>query len=157
MLEYEHCCIRRSAAVKGIKYYDLAIRLFAYEVLNHNADSDCETGADRWADIAGMLAPQREIDRIIADVESGAIASSSELISVLRSVHKDYNTNAASYLHNLLQQEGGNMFVNLDYWLSEAEEAHALWLRMVRTDAEHEFQLGDVDESALREFMDKVK
>lgn len=157
VLEYEHCCIRRSAAVKGIKYYDLAIRIFAYEVLNHNADSDCETGADRWADIAGMLAPQREIDRIIADVESGAIASSSELISVLRSVHKDYNTNAASYLHNLLQQEGGNMFVNLDYWLSEAEEAHALWLRMVRTDAEHEFQLGDVDESALREFMDKVK
>lgn len=157
VLEYENCRIRRTAAVKGIKYYDLAIRLFAYEVLNNNADSDSETGADRWVDIAGMLAPSREIERILADVESGAIASGDELISVLRAVHKDYSTNAASYLRYLLQQEGGHMFIDLDYWMAEAEEAHALWLRMVRTDAEHEFQLGDVDETSLHEFIEKVK
>lgn len=157
VLCYENCHIRREAAAKGIQYYDLAIRLFAYEMLNTNRDGGNETGADEWLDLAGMLAPRREVERILADVESGALVSTDELLMVLEQVHKDYASNAADYLQLLLQQQGGTMFVDLDHWLSEAEQAHELWLKMVRADAEHEFQLGDVDEETLRDFLQTVE
>ncbi len=154
---YEGCQMRRSAVVKGIQYYDLAIRLFVYEMMNKSNDSGNEAGADEWVDLAGMLAPKREVDRIVADVESGNISTSDELLMVLNQVHADYRANAADYLQSLLQQLSQSMFVEMDNWLAEAEQANRLWLRMVRDDAEHEFQLGDVSEADLREFLEGVK
>ena len=35
--------------------------------------------------------------------------------------------------------------------------AYEEWLNMIREDAEREFQMGDVDESQLSDFLDKVK
>lgn len=155
-LNYEGCTIRRSAAVNGIRYYDLAIRLFVYEMMNTNTDSDTAAATDRWLDLSGMLAPEKDIQRIVDDVETGEIASTDELLMVLRQVDANYKANAADYLQSLLQQQGDNMFVDNDHWLAEAEQAHQEWLDMVREDAEREFQLGDVDEDFLREFLKKV-
>ena len=157
VFEYERCSIRREAAAKGIQYYDLAIRLFVYEVMNSNFDGGNETGADEWLDLAGMLAPRREVERIVQDVETGAIDSTEALLEVLGQVHRDYGSNAADYMQQMLQQLAGNMFVDQDHWMAEAEQAHELWLTMVRKDAEHEFELGDVDEDSLREFLESVK
>ncbi len=156
-LEYEHCLIRRSAAVRGIRYYDLAVRLFIHGVLAASPGEGNEAGADRWLDVAGMLAPEREVERIVGDVRTGAIGSTDELQVVLRQVHADYAANAYDYAQALMQQLGGSVFVDLDRWMAEAEEAHARWLRMVRDDAEREFQLGDVSEEALREFLRNVE
>ena len=44
-----------------------------------------------------------------------------------------------------------------DHWMREAEEAYALWLKMVRDDAEKEFQMGNVEDQQLRDFLEKVK
>jgi len=41
--------------------------------------------------------------------------------------------------------------------MREAEEAYALWLKMVRDDAEKEFQMGNVEDQQLRDFLEKVK
>lgn len=157
VLEYERCKIRRTAAVKGIQYYDLAIRLFVYEMMNSNQAAGNEVGNDRWLDLAGMLAPAREIERVLSEVQKGALATTEELMLVLGQIHADYAANAADYMQHLLQQLGGSMFVDLDHWLAEAEQAHDMWLKMVRDDAEHEFQLGDVSEEQLRDFLSSVK
>jgi len=151
--------VKRTAAVNGIQYYDLLTRLFVREMLNSVPDVDASEGAgtDEWVDLGGMLAPKREVDAVMADVESGAIASSDELLLVLSQVHGDYRQHAADYARTVMQQLDGTMFVDQDHWLAEAEQAHERWLRMVRDDAEREFQLGDVDEEFLRDFLTKVR
>ena len=156
-LQYEGCVIRRSHAVNGIRYYDLALRLFVYEVFNQDASADDTSGRGTWLDLNGLLAPQADIDRIVADVETGDISSTDELLMVLRDVDAEYKTNAAGYLNGVLQQESDNVFVDNDYWMKEAEEAHEQWIDMVRQDAEHEYQLGDVDEDFLRKFLKSVE
>jgi hypothetical protein len=156
-LQYEGCVIRRSHAVNGIRYYDLALRLFVYEVFNQDASADDTSGRGTWLDLNGLLAPQADIDRIVADVETGDISSTDELLMVLRDVDAEYKTNAAGYLNGVLQQESDNVFVDNDYWMKEAEEAHEQWIDMVRQDAEHEYQLGDVDEDFLRKFLKTIE
>ena len=156
-LQYEGCTIRRTHAVNGIRYYDLALRLFVYEMLNTNHDADRNADNDTWLDLSGLLAPKAEIDRIVDDVETGDISSSDELLMVLRDVDANYQASAADYLYTLLQQEGDNVFVDADYWMAEAEQAHEQWLDMVRQDAEREYQLGDVDEDFLRKFLKSVE
>ena len=56
-----------------------------------------------------------------------------------------------------MQNCGGNLFIDRDYWMREAEEAHALWLKMVKDDAEREYQMGDVEPDQLRDFLDTIK
>ncbi|MBQ2585445.1 MAG: DUF4954 family protein, partial [Bacteroidaceae bacterium] len=124
---------------------------------NSSHDSGNDAGADRWVDVCGLLAPQAEIQRIVDDVTSGAIGSTEELTLVLQQIHADYAANAYDYAQQLMQNLGGSMFIDMDFWLKEAEEAYESWLHMVRDDAEHEYQLGDVSEEALRDFLAKVK
>lgn len=159
VLEYEYkgCHIRRTSLVNGIQYYDLIIRLYLWQ---HFQTSDTEGGEKQsgtWLDLCGMLAPKVEIDRVIHDVRTGSIASIDELERILADIHADYRSNASAYAQFVMQHVGGNMFVDQDYWLAEAEKAHTQWLAMVRADAEKEYQMGDVDEVQLREFLEKVK
>lgn len=156
--EYKGCTIRHDALVKGLQYYDIIIRLFLYEYFaTGDAAENGEPQNGTWLDLCGMLAPKVEIDRIMQDVRSGSITTICELENILSEVHAAYKSHARTYAQFVMQHEGGNMFVDQDYWLKEAENAHAQWLQMVRTDAEHEYQLGDVEESQLREFIAKIK
>jgi hypothetical protein len=41
--------------------------------------------------------------------------------------------------------------------MQEAEEAYALWLKMVKDDAEKEYQMGDVEAEQLRDFLESIK
>lgn len=155
--EYKGCTIQHDALVKGLQYYDLIIRLFLYEYFTSNdAAENGEPQNGTWLDLCGMLAPKVEIDRIMQDVRSGSITTISELENILREIHAAYKSNARAYAQFVMQHEGGNMFVDQDYWLKEAEKAHAQWLQMVKTDAEREYQLGDVEEQQLRDFIAKI-
>ena len=75
---------------------------------------------------------------------------------ILHLIHRDYYRNSQSYALSLMQGQSDSLFVDTDYWRKEGEEAHALWLKMVRNDAEKEFELGDVEEKQLREFLEKI-
>jgi hypothetical protein len=155
--EYKGCTIRHDALVKGLQYYDIIIRLFLYEYFaTGDAAENGEPQNGTWLDLCGMLAPKVEIDRIMQDVRSGSITTISELENILREIHAAYKSNARAYAQFVMQHEGGNMFVDQDYWLKEAEKAHAQWLQMVKTDAEREYQLGDVEEQQLRDFIAKI-
>jgi hypothetical protein len=149
--------IRRVAAVRGVEYYDMAIRLFVREVLNTSFEDEGEMGADEWLDLGGMLAPRREIQRLVDDVAGGSVDTIDELELVLQQIHESYGPSAAAYARMLYQQLGGSIFFDQDYWLREAEDAYERWKHMVRLDAEREYDLGDVDEATLRDFIDKVE
>ncbi len=158
--EYGNCIIKKESILRGIRLYDIIIRLFIHNILKDStvpqSNTDVATCGE-WLDLSGMLTPKCEIDRLEADIESGAIGTTEEILSILRLIHRDYQRNATTYATALMQNESDSLFVDEDYWRKEGEEAHALWLNMVCKDAEKEYEMGDVEEQQLREFLEKVK
>ena len=104
-----------------------------------------------------MLAPKSEIDSVVRDIENGTIATAEDLKDILLQIHQDYKQQEQIYANFIMQNCGQSLFIDRDHWMREAEEAHALWLKMVKDDAEREFQMGDVEPDQLREFLEKIK
>ena len=154
---YGGCRIKRSALLKGIQYYELAIKLFLYHCFQDNTAETNEANGGRWVDMMGMLAPQSELESVARDIERGSISTASELCDILQQIHLHYKQYEQTYANSIMQQQGSNLFIDRDHWFREAEEAHALWLKMVKDDAEKEFQMGDVDAEQLRDFLESVK
>lgn len=156
VFEYHGCKIRRSSLIKGIRYYDIILMLFLYECFSHNNAEAEESTGGRWVDMMGLLMPKSELDSIVRDIENGNIGSIAELCEILLQTHLNYKQNEQAYANFVMQNCGNNMFIDRDHWMAKAEEAHRLWLKMVKDDADKEFQLGDVDEAQLREFLAKI-
>ena len=158
-LEYNGCTIKRNAAVRGIEYYEMTIGLFIYEVMNRTDDDNeaNEVGADNWMDLAGMIVPEKEIERLVHDIKKGNVVTSNELQLILSQINDDYLDNEASYARSIMQTAADSIFINTDEWLAKAEKARSLWIRLIKDDAEKEFQMGDVDEDFFRDFIAGVK
>lgn len=160
---YGNCLIKRTALLRGLKFYDLAIRLFIYKCLHSKKYSldDMDKNEDfttmEWMDISGLLAPKSEIDRLEKDIENGNVSDIDEILTILRQIGDDYYRNEKSFAISVMQSEASNMFIDIERWRKEAEESYSLWLKMIRDDAEKEFLLGDVEENILRNFIEGVK
>ena len=126
--KFEGCYIKRRALLAGLKYYQLALRLYP-----------SAKPTDEWLDLAGMIAPKKQIDDLLTDIEEGDVKTSDEVVSRLQTLNRDNR-----YQYSIVQ--------TIDY-----AEAHDEWLDMVRRDAEKEFEMGDVDEQQLKEFLEKLK
>ncbi len=159
---YQGCSIRRTAVLLGMKYYDLAILLFIGKMLQSDHTTQDISNADagitgEWIDINGMFAPKSEIDRLLEEIESGAIETTDDILDVLRRIDSDYERNASAFAVWLMQKQGGSLFVDFDKWMTKSKEAYELWLQLVSEDAEKEFGYGDVEEEQLRSFLESVK
>ena len=153
---YGGAVIKHSAAVRGIRYYDLIVRLFLYEYLTHNRVEDADAHDDRWFDMCGMLLPKRELDIIIQSIDNGIISTLEELKNCLQQVHDAYPLHCAQYAEYLMSHlDAGN--TDRDHWFREAESAHDEWLDMIARDAEKEYQMGDVDKEMLEELLGKLR
>lgn len=155
--EYHGSKIKRSALIKGIQYYDLILKLFLYQCFSNNREETSESSGTRWVDMMGMLAPKSEIDSVVHDIEKGVISTTEELLLILQQIHQSYRQNEQMYANFVMQNCGGSMFVDKDHWMQQAEEAQALWLKMVKDDAEREHQMGDVEDEQLRDFLKTIK
>ena len=160
--KYQGCTIKRTALLLGMKYYDLAILLFIGNMLKSNYTATGKSDADagitgEWIDICGMFAPKSEIDRLLKEIESGAIETTDDVLDVLRRIDSDYERNASAFAFWLMQKLEGSLFIDLDKWRNKAMEANELWVQLVCEDAEKEFAYGDVEEEQLRSFLDSVK
>ena len=133
------------------------LKLLIYRCFQNNTAETTEADGSRWVDMMGMLAPKSELERVVRDIQSGAISTADELKESLRQIHQDYQRSEQAYANFVMQNCGGNLFIDRDYWMREAEEAHALWLKMVKDDAEREYQMGDVEPDQLRDFLDTIK
>ncbi|MBD5232683.1 MAG: DUF4954 family protein [Bacteroidales bacterium] len=102
---FQALIIEARALRKGRKYYGLAIDKFMGNSLISRL-GDAEIGDDtdfaallapthpagcgEWVDVCGMFAPKAEVERIAADIESGAIDSLDILERRWRTLHADY-------------------------------------------------------------------
>lgn len=126
--KFEGCYIKHKALRDGLKYYDLTLRLYSGTLPN-----------DEWLDLCGMITPKKSVEDLISDIEDGEIHTSKEILENLRT----------QFQHNkcLYSRQQTTNYVT----------AQNEWLEMVRRDAEKEFEMGDVEEAMLQDFIKKVK
>lgn len=102
---YQSCKIKNASLKKGLELYDLAINKFlGNSIISRLAKSqwknneeireclkpDTSAGSFEWRDLAGLLAPKSEIDRLVDDIESGKITQIKELNAFFEHLHKNY-------------------------------------------------------------------
>ena len=71
-------------------------------------------------------------------------------------LHQRYAQYEQAYARYILQTYSENLFIDANNWRQEVDEAYSLWLKMVKDDAEKEYQMGDVDASQLRDFLETI-
>lgn len=102
---YKGCRIKGSSLRSGLKYYDIGITKFlGNSIISRLANCPCtsdeeireylkpnfEAGLYQWRDLAGLLAPSTEIDKLIDDIESDRLTCVEEINAVFEKLHKDY-------------------------------------------------------------------
>ena len=102
---YHSMTIDARALRKGRDYYRMAIdKFFGNSIIHRLRETDLRdadavasrlqptayAGRGEWLDIAGMIAPQTEIDRLCADIADGKIASLAEAEKRIHEIADDY-------------------------------------------------------------------
>ncbi|MCQ2155080.1 MAG: DUF4954 family protein [Bacteroidales bacterium] len=102
---YKKAIIRNAALFKGIRYYESAITKFlgnslisrienvdvhSDEALRAALAPDTAVGEGQWVDIAGLIAPASEIEKLCADIESGKIEDIRDLTGRFAGIHSNY-------------------------------------------------------------------
>ena len=104
---YQSAKIKNSSLNKGIKLYETAIHKFlgnslikrleetefqSDEEIRNRLQPDTEIGNGEWVDVAGLIAPKSEIEKLMADVETGILTNVDEIHSRFVEMHRNYYT-----------------------------------------------------------------
>lgn len=158
---YHEYVIKTSSLRKGIKYYDIALRIFMGAVLKRHAlvPPVSTVGTGKWNDLSGLLLPDSEEQQLVSDIADGTIESIDDIVDRLNAINDNYNEYRWTWAYRMI----------LDYYgLSEitqqdAERIHTdyitarrAWITEIKKDAEKEYQLGDVEDSVLQNFVSQL-
>ena len=158
---YNGCTIKNTALQRGIKYYDMAIRIYAGEQLRiHDIDLPANSiGTGEWCDMAGLVAPESEIIQLADDIKGGMIEDVDDIDARFSSMFRNYEEYKWAWTYRLITDfykvdvisEEDTRSINEEYGTARME-----WLNAIRHDAEKEFEMGDVDEDTLNKFLDSM-
>lgn len=156
--EYEGCKMSGKSLRRGLRLYDMAVELFIGEVLmSHDLDDRCAvSGAGGWSDLSGLLLPSSEVERVIEKIKLGIISTVNDLTEVFVAYNDMYGEYLWTFTVSLIKYYLGKDELTEDD-LSEMRErgktAREAWLDEIRSDAEKEFSMGDVDRATLDKFL----
>ena len=163
---YHNYVINASSLNKGIKYYDIALRIYMGAVLKR-VIKKCGTvepptttiGLGKWNDLSGLLLPESEEMRLIDDIKSGEIETIQEVTDRFKEINCNYREYQWAWTYQMI----------LDYYhLSEITDAdieriredyvraRRAWIAEIRKDAEKEYAMGDVEKHVLDDFIDNL-
>lgn len=159
---YGGCTIRNSALQKGIKYYDMAIRLYMGKaVRNHFCElPESSIGTGGWTDLAGLIVPETEVALMADEIRSGGIDDVQAIEERFQAMHANYDAYKWNWTYSAildyfhLDTLTGDDVARID---REYEAALREWTGAIRHDAEREYALGDVDEDTLGSFLAKLE
>ena len=163
---YHEYIIPATSLHKGIKYYDIALRIYMGAVLKRVLKRDpaitppsTQTGVGDWDDLSGLLLPVSEEDRIVADLKDGTIETIQELISRFEEIDANYREYQWAWTYKMI----------CDYYhiseitLEDANRIHEdyikarrSWIAEIKKDAEKEYAMGDVEEEVYRNFVNSL-
>ena len=94
---YHEYIIPATSLHKGIKYYDIALRIYMGAVLKRVLKRDpaitppaTQVGTSDWDDLSGLLLPVSEEERIVNDLKEGNIESIQQLIERFEEIDTNY-------------------------------------------------------------------
>lgn len=160
---YHNYVINASSLNKGIKYYDIALRIYMGAVLKRvikkwgKVDLPTTTiGQGKWNDLGGLLLPESEEMRLLSDIKRGELETIQEVTDRFKEINRNYREYQWAWTYQLI----------LDYYhLTEITDAdverihkdyvHArrAWIAEIRKDAEKEYAMGDVEKHVLDDFI----
>ncbi len=158
---YHEYVINASSLNKGIKYYDIALRIFMGAVLKrHKLEMPkSAVGVGNWIDLSGLLMPESEEIQLIEDIKNGTIDNMKQVIDrfvIINANYPEYRWTWAyrmilDYYHLETLNEQTVAEIHKDY-----VKARRSWIAEIRKDAEKEFAQGDVDEELLENFLSQL-
>ena len=158
---YHEYVIKASSLRKGIKYYDIALRIYMGAVLKRHAleKPTNEAGLGQWNDLSGLLLPQSEEQRLINDIENGELSDIRQVLQRFQEIHKNYSEYRWAWTYRMIQEYYGVSEITPEVAAQVKKDyitARRAWIAEIRKDAEKEFELGDVDPEVLDKFLGQL-
>jgi len=158
---YHDYAIKSSSLHKGIKYYDIALRIFMGAVMKrHRLEyPQTEVGKGKWSDLSGLLIPESEELRIVEGIKNGTIATTKDIRNEFKTAHNNYAEYRWAWSYRLLCEYYGVEEVTEEVAAKIHEDyitARRAWIAEIRKDAEREYELGDVDENTYQDFLQQL-
>lgn len=163
---YHEYIIPATSLHKGIKYYDIALRIYMGAVLKRVLKRDpaitppsTQIGLGDWDDLSGLLLPVSEEERIVKDMREGNIETIQELLRRFEEIDANYREYQWAWTYKMI----------CDYYhiseitLEDANRIHEdyikarrSWIAEIKKDAEKEYAMGDVEEEVYRNFVNSL-
>ena len=163
---YHEYIIPATSLHKGIKYYDIALRIYMGAVLKRVLKRDpsitppsTQIGLGDWDDLSGLLLPVSEEERIINNLKDGNIETIQELIEQFENIDANYREYQWSWTYKMICDYYGISEITLEDANRIHEDyikARRSWIAEIKKDAEKEFAMGDVEEEVFRNFVDSL-
>lgn len=163
---YHEYIIPATSLHKGIKYYDIALRIYMGAVLKRVLKRDpsitppsTQIGLGDWDDLSGLLLPVSEEERIINDLKVGNIETIQELIERFENIDANYREYQWTWTYKMICDYYGISEITLEDANRIHEDyikARRSWIAEIKKDAEKEFAMGDVEEEVFRNFVDSL-
>ena len=162
---FQEYIINASSLTKGIKYYDIALRIYMGAVLKRAVKGGflgkptSDVGLGQWNDLSGLLLPASEEQRLLNDIKNGTIESIQEVTARFEEINEHYREYQWTWTYQMI----------LDYYgvdeLTDAAieriredyvQARRAWIAEIRKDADKEFAMGDVEQEVYDDFISKL-
>lgn len=163
---YHEYIIPASSLHKGIKYYDIALRIYMGAVLKRVLKRDPSitppatlTGIGDWDDLSGLLLPVSEEERIVNDLQDGTIDSIQQLIERFEEIDANYRQYQWAWTYKMVCDYYGISEITLEDANRIHEDyikARRSWIAEIKKDAEKEYAMGDVEEEVFRNFVNSL-
>lgn len=163
---YHEYIIPASSLHKGIKYYDIALRIYMGAVLKRVLKRDpsitppaTQTGIGDWDDLSGLLLPVSEEERIVNDLQDGTIDSIQQLIERFEEIDANYRQYQWAWTYKMVCDYYGISEITLEDANRIHEDyikARRSWIAEIKKDAEKEYAMGDVEEDVFRNFVNSL-
>ena len=162
---YHEYVINASSLRKGIKYYDIALRIYMGAVLKRAhkwgffGKPETEIGLGKWDDLSGLLLPASEEQRLIDEIKDGTLETIQEVIDRFHEINDNYRVYQWAWTYRMILEYYGikeitaedDARIKKDYI-----EARRAWIAEIRKDAEKEFGMGDVEREVFESFVNSL-
>lgn len=163
---YHEYIIPASSLHKGIKYYDIALRIYMGAVLKRVLKRDpaitppsTQTGVGDWDDLSGLLLPVSEEERIVKDMREGNIETIQQLLERFEEINNNYREYQWAWTYSVICDYYGISEITLEDANRIHEDyirARRSWIAEIKKDAEKEYAMGDVEEEVFRNFVNNL-
>ena len=162
---FQEYIINASSLQKGIKYYDIALRIYMGAVLKRAVKGGflgkptSTVGEGQWNDLSGLLLPVSEEERLLEDIKNGTLESIGQVLARFDEINSHYREYQWTWTYKLILD-----YYGLDELTEEAMQriredyvrARRAWIAEIRKDAQKEFEMGDVEQEVYDDFISKL-